>query len=154
MAKYPAEPLLTPTVNDLAWLAGTWVGERRGEAIEEHWSEPAAGAIMGMFRWLRQEKGVLYEFMTLEPGENGGVVLRIKHFNAGLVGWEEKDQSTVFALVAHEADNYVFRHPKQDASPLYLVYQPIEEGGLLVYFDSDDATPDPESGFRYVRQPL
>jgi hypothetical protein len=141
------------TVEDFAWLAGTWVGERRGQAIEEHWSSPAVGAMIGMFRWLRGEAGPLYEFMSLEPGESGGVLLRIKHFTAGLVGWEEKEQAALFVLVARDGERAVFRMEKE-TGPLYLVYHPIEEGGLLVYFEKDDETPDPEAGFRYVRQPL
>lgn len=156
MPKYPEESLMTATVDDFAWLTGTWVGERKGQAIEEHWSAPAGGAMMGMFRWLRGEAGPLYEFLSLEPGDpttGNGVLLRIKHFNAGLVGWEEKEQSTLFVLVALDTETAVFRLQKDDG-PMYLVYQPIEEGGLLVYFDKDEGMPDPEAGFRYVRQPL
>ncbi|HEX2445685.1 MAG TPA: DUF6265 family protein, partial [Vicinamibacterales bacterium] len=76
-------------IADMAWLAGRWVGEALGGASEEIWSEPRAGAMMGMYRLVRDGKPIFYELLTIVE-ENGTLMLRLKHFNADLTGWEEK----------------------------------------------------------------
>lgn len=90
-------------VNELKWLAGAWRGKGLGGECEEIWSEPAAGEMLGMFRLIRDDKVAFYELMTIEPqGESW--IMRIKHFDPELVGWEEKDESVVRAFVT--ADRY------------------------------------------------
>jgi hypothetical protein len=150
MSKYPAEPLRTISLADFSWLTGSWDGEKHGEAIEEHWSAAAAGAMLGMFRWLRAERGVLYELMTLESEAAGGITLRIKHFGAGLVGWEEKENAVVFTLVARDSSDFVFRQ-QAAGEAVYLIYRLFEEGGMIVFFANETIEPDPETGFRYLR---
>jgi Domain of unknown function (DUF6265) len=89
------------TIADMAWLAGHWTGQALGGTSEEMWSPPAHGTMMGMYRLLKDGKPVFYELLTLVE-ENGSLVLRLKHFHANLAGWEEKDQSLAFPLVAKE----------------------------------------------------
>ncbi|MDH4349427.1 MAG: DUF6265 family protein [Gemmatimonadota bacterium] len=86
------------TLADMAWLAGHWVGPALGGEAEEIWSPPKAGAMMGMYRLVRDGKPVFYEFQTLVE-VSGSLVLRLKHFNPDLVGWEEKQKSVEFPLV-------------------------------------------------------
>ena len=85
------------TLADVAWLVGSWEGSGLGGATEETWSVPAGGAMMGMFRLLVDGKVSFYEFMNLVE-ENGSLVLKLKHFNADLTGWEEKDGFVSFRL--------------------------------------------------------
>jgi hypothetical protein len=88
-------------VADLAWLAGRWIGEGLGGQAEETWSEPAAGAMVGYFRLVREGKPVFYEIMTLVEAE-GSVEMRLKHVNPDMTGWEEKNDFVTFKLVKHE----------------------------------------------------
>ena len=53
---------------------------------------------MGMYRLVRDGKPVFYEFLTLVE-ENSSLVLRLKHFNPDLTGWEEKDKTFDFPFV-------------------------------------------------------
>jgi hypothetical protein len=46
------EPV-TASVDALGWMSGRWVGEHEADRIEEWWSEPYAGMMLGMFRWHR-----------------------------------------------------------------------------------------------------
>jgi hypothetical protein len=85
------------TLADMAWLAGHWTGTGLGGVSEEVWSEPAAGAMMGMYRLVVGGKVVFYELLTLVE-ENGSLALKLKHFNADLTGWEEKDRFVTFRL--------------------------------------------------------
>lgn len=86
-------------VEDMAWLAGQWTGEALGGTVEEIWSAPLGGAMMGMFRLVKDGETVFYELMTIVP-EDGSLVLRLKHFNADLTSWEEKDETVDFPLLA------------------------------------------------------
>ena len=86
------------TLADVAWLAGRWVGPALGGEAEEIWSPPKAGSMMGIYRLVRDGKPIFYEFQTLAE-ESGSLVLRLKHFNPDLTGWEEKQKTIDFRLV-------------------------------------------------------
>jgi hypothetical protein len=86
------------TIDSLAWMAGSWYGTVDGDPVDEHWSTPAGGAMMGMFRWLKNGKVYLYELLAIEPDADG-LVLRLKHFDRGLNGWEGKGQAVAYPLV-------------------------------------------------------
>ncbi len=91
------------TLADIAWLEGHW----RGSSSEEIWSAPAGGAMMGMFRYVRQDTTVFYELMALVE-ENNTLALKLKHFNPDLTGWEEKDEVRVFRLVQRAPNRFYF----------------------------------------------
>jgi len=86
------EPARGPraSIDDAAWLAGRWVGEGLGGSVEESWSPPRGGQMAGHFLLVRDGKPAFYEIMLLDEHE-GGLRLRVKHFNPDFVGWEEKD---------------------------------------------------------------
>jgi len=95
------------TLGGMAWLAGSWTGEGLGGQVEEIWSPPQAGAMMGMFRLVHDGTTSFYELMTLVE-EGGSLVLRVKHFGPDLTGWEEKAETVDFALAAAAGDRYYF----------------------------------------------
>jgi hypothetical protein len=86
------------TLADVSWLVGHWKGTGLGGVSEEIWSQPAGGVMMGMYRLVIDGKPSFYEFIHLAE-ENGSVSMRLKHFNADLTGWEEKDRVVTFRLV-------------------------------------------------------
>jgi len=95
-------------ISDISFLSGHWIGEGLGACAEEMMAAPAGGQIMGMFRQMKPEGGVrFYEFYTIAE-EDGLLVLKIKHFNPDLSGWEEKDEKVTFALVAIEGTTAYF----------------------------------------------
>jgi hypothetical protein len=143
-------PLQTATAADLAWLTGIWLGDRAGDLIEEHWSAPAGGAIMGMFRWLRAGQVRFYELLTIEP-EDGALIFRIKHFHPGLRGWEEKDESVSLVLVHLQPGEAVFA--KRDSpAPRWMVYRQPDPDTLVAFFETAENTPTEAEVFRYTRQ--
>jgi len=95
----PAEvPSPPATLQDMAWFAGKWTGSGLGGTCEETWSAPEAGAMMGMFRFVKDGRVVFYEFLTLVEHE-GSLLLKLKHFNPDLTGWEEKADFVSFRLL-------------------------------------------------------
>ena len=98
------------TVTDFAFISGHNRGESEGGIIDEHWSEPAADGMIGMFRYIKNGKVQRYEFLAIEMTTEGPV-LRLKHFNPGLTGWEEKDQVYSYPLISLRPGEAVFERP-------------------------------------------
>ena len=98
----PGEASPPAAIEDVSWLAGRWIGDGLDGCAEEYVARPAGGQMMGMFRQLKSDGSLrFYEFYTINE-VNGSLLFRIKHFSPSLVGWEEKDKSTEFRLVAIE----------------------------------------------------
>lgn len=57
--------------------------------MEEVWSPPVGQQMVGHFGLERNGVPALYELMLLDEFE-GGLRMRVKHFNPTFVGWEEK----------------------------------------------------------------
>lgn len=107
LAREEGAPPPPASMADVAWLAGRWVGEGLGAAAEEVWMPPAGGAMVGVFRLVREGSPQFYELVTMVE-EEGSVVLRLKHFGPDLVGWEAKGESVSFPLVRRDADTLWF----------------------------------------------
>ncbi len=50
----------------LDWMAGCWTMQSGATRIDEQWSRPAAGMMLGMSRTIKQERTVFHEFMRIE----------------------------------------------------------------------------------------
>ncbi len=85
------------TLADVAWLQGHWRGPGLGGISEEVWMEPSGGAMPGMFRTVTDGEVIFYEMFALTEHE-GSLVLRLKHFNADMTGWEDKEEMVRFRL--------------------------------------------------------
>ena len=121
-------------VADLAWLAGTWTGEGLGGRIEEVWSAPDGGAMVGYFRLVKDDKPVFYEIMTLIEID-GSVEMRLKHANPDMTGWEEKKDFVTFKLVRHDDtgawfSGLTFRRINPDLMEGYLALRDRTTGAV------------------------
>ena len=95
------------TLGDVAWLAGGWRGTGLGGEAAETWMEPSGGAMPGVFRVVRDGEVVFYEMMALVEHE-GSLELRLKHFNADMTGWEDKEEMVTFRLIRVDPDAIYF----------------------------------------------
>lgn len=95
------------TLEDAAWLVGDWFGEALGGRFEESWNPPSGGTMLGMFKLVSEGKTVFSEHMSIIESQ-GSLVLRLKHFDGNLVGWEEKDKFVEFPLVKVSATELYF----------------------------------------------
>jgi hypothetical protein len=112
------------TLADVHWLIGHWKGTGLGGVSEEIWAEPAGGVMMGMYRLVLKGKPSFYEFMHLAE-DTGSLVLKLKHFNADLTAWEEKDRFVTFRLVRMTASEVffsglTFRRSGEDRLQIFL----------------------------------
>ncbi|WP_336987566.1 DUF6265 family protein [Altererythrobacter aquiaggeris] len=91
------------TIADMEWLAGQWTGTGIADApAHESWLPAVGGTMVGTFVQEDGEGGIRFTEHLYLMEEGGSLVLRLKHFNADLTGWEEKDDTTAFRLVAME----------------------------------------------------
>ncbi len=134
----------------VAFLAGTWRGEKDGGSIEEVWRPADGDNMIGMFRLVAGGSAVFYEFMSIEA-EESGPVLRIKHFNPGLVGWEEKEESVVCDLV-RAGDGLAVFEERPPGGPARLIYALEGPDELVVALEKEKEGETSRSEFRYARE--
>ena len=141
------------SIEDMAWLAGSWHGEGLGGTVEEVWSRPSAGAMMGMFKHIQEGEPTFYE-LELIVEEKESLVLKLKHFNADLTGWEDKQEFVSFPLVrmAEDAsyfDGLTYRRLENDTLEVYVVIgdgdEVREEGFVFHRADESEKTREVES---------
>jgi hypothetical protein len=84
-----------------AWLRGQYAGTGLGGEVEQQWLPPRAGSMFATFRSIRDGRTVFSEIVELTQAD-GTLLLRVKHFTAEFVAWEEKDKHLSFRLVAAE----------------------------------------------------
>ncbi len=91
------------TLEQMDWLVGQWSGEGIGGApAMESWLPPTGPTMVGTFVQQTAEGEIQFTEHLYLMEEDGTLVLRLKHFNADLTGWEEKDGMLTFRLVAIE----------------------------------------------------
>jgi Domain of unknown function (DUF6265) len=94
-------------IEDASWLAGRWVGEGLGGQMEETWAPPVGGQMIGHFRFWRDNQPGFYEFMVMDVVD-GGIRMRLKHFNPDFTAWEAREDWTTFEPVSADANRLVF----------------------------------------------
>jgi uncharacterized protein DUF6265 len=114
------------SLRDLEFISGHSQGDLDGGIAEEIWSEPAGDSMMGAYREVKNGKVQIYEMMAIEQTAKGPV-LRLKHFNAGLEGWEDKTQVWNFPLVRFTAREALFENAEKGIRIGYL----LAEAGIL-----------------------
>lgn len=101
-------PAIACTLQDLAFLQGTWrseQGERRGE---ERWSLTAANTWAGS-SWEAAGAKLSFAEASSITEQDGNIELRLRHFDGALAhAWEEKDAPMVFRLAHCDAQSVVF----------------------------------------------
>ena len=106
-------------IAEVEWLAGAWAGTKHTSSIEEHWSPPKGGAMLGVSRTVKGDKMVQFEF------------LRIVERDTGLVYIAQPGgrTPTEFVLTNLGDRKAVFVNPRHDY-PQRIVYRLSKEGTL------------------------
>ena len=118
----------------LAFISGLWRTDFGGDQLEEYWSPPAGDSMMGVFRWMKGGRVWMNELLTIVD-EGDQVVFRLKHFDAKMVGWEEKAECLTLKLVRSSAEEAVFEGSKPE-KPLRITYRKTGENSLIVVLES------------------
>lgn len=133
------------TLADLSFITGLWRADWNGGVGEEHWSAASGDSMMGTFRFVKDGKGRFYELMLIEQTPDGPV-LSLKHFNAGLVGWEDKAQVYSFHLVNYGETAAVFELENKSSR---LTYRAFPKGELSVLLEHPTDTKQKAEEFKF-----
>lgn len=94
-----------PALNDLAWMAGSWIGESRGIQMEEHWTAPKGNSMVGLHRDVGKGRTLLFEFLRIE--QQGDQIVYLSMPNG-------RSPATPFALKELSGTRVVFENPTHD----------------------------------------
>ncbi|MBC8029272.1 MAG: hypothetical protein H7Z16_04100 [Pyrinomonadaceae bacterium] len=78
------------SLSDLSWLSGCWQGREGNAVIEEIWSKPAGGSMLGLGRTVKGNRTVSFEFMQFRE-ENGSLVFLPQPQGGARVSFPLKD---------------------------------------------------------------
>jgi len=129
-----------PVITDLAWMSGDWQTAAGGRArIEEHWTLPAGGTMIGMGRTVVGEKTAEFEFLRIE--QRGDEIFYVANPNASC-------PQTDFKLTRLTPQQVVFENPAHDY-PKRVSYRKNPDGSLVASIDAGEGTKS--QSFAYVR---
>jgi hypothetical protein len=107
-AQSPAKP----SIDDLAWMAGSWSGTARGIEMEEHWTAPKGHSMVGLHRDVGKGRTMLYEFLRIEQRGDEMVYLSMPN---------GRSPATPFPLKEMSGTRVVFENPAHDF-PQRIIY--------------------------------
>lgn len=97
------------SIDQLAWLAGSWVGTGMGSQVTETYSAPLGGRITGHFAMADGKGGVAFTEIVDYVPVGRSIAYRVRHFNPDMTGWEDgTGKPVVFPLVAVERNRWYF----------------------------------------------
>lgn len=131
------------TLANVSWIAGHWKGDAFGGIAEEIWSPPLGDSMMFVFKLVSDGKVSFYEIGHIQE-VNETLVLQLKHFHGDLKGWETKDETVDFKLVAIKDNRIYF-----DRFTIEKIS--ATEINMYVVIGSEDGTSE-EVKFNYKRQ--
>jgi len=101
-----------PTLDSLAWLAGSWAGTARGIEMEEHWTAPKGNSMIGMHRDVGKGRTLSFEFLRVE--QQGDQIVYLSMPNG-------RSPATPFPLKEASGTRVVFENPTHDF-PQRIIY--------------------------------
>jgi hypothetical protein len=120
----------THEISDLAWLSGDWQTPPGKAQIDEHWTMPAGGSMMGLSRTVVGGSTVQFEYLRIEQRADG--IYYVAHPKAQCPG-------TDFKLTSLSSQNAIFENPKHDF-PKRIIYKKTPEGSLVASIDGGVGT--------------
>ena len=63
------------SLEDLLWLAGYWAASAGGTTMEEVWTEPAGGVMLGLHRDVTAGRPAFFEYLRIEQRESAVVYI-------------------------------------------------------------------------------
>ena len=129
----------TPSIDALAWLAGSWTGTMGRAAIEEHWIAPRGGTMLAVSRTTAGDRTVGFEFLRIEQRADGV-------FYVAQPGGRPPTQ---FRMTSSGPDTATFENPQHD-HPKIIRYR--REGTTLgAEIEGDEKGKHVKQSFTFTR---
>lgn len=100
------------SIDALGWLAGYWVGSAGDVAMEEFWTEPKGGIMLGLHRDVFPARPAFFEFLRIEQRESAVVY----------IASPRGEGATEFVLLSAGAAEVVFENLEHDF-PQRIIYR-------------------------------
>jgi hypothetical protein len=117
----------TPSLDDLAWMTGSWETQLGRARIEEHWLAPAGKSMFGISRTVAGDRTVSFEFLRIETRPDGIYYVAQPNGRPG----------TDFKLTSLTGGLAVFENPAHD-HPKIIRYRRNADGSLLASIEGDE----------------
>ena len=101
-----------PTLDSLAWLAGSWVGTVGGIDMEEHWTAAKGNSMIGLHRDVGKGRTLGFEFLRIE--QQGEQIVYLSMPNG-------RSPATPFPVKEVSSTRVVFENPAHDF-PQRIIY--------------------------------
>jgi hypothetical protein len=130
-------------ISDLIWLAGDWQSASGGRAqVEEHWTHPAGGTMIGMGRTVVGDKTAEFEFLRIE--QRGSDIFYVANPNANC-------PQTDFKLTRLSRQEVIFENPAHDY-PKRIIYRKNSDLSLVASVDAGEGTKAQSFSYLPVRK--
>jgi len=130
-------------VEDLAWMAGSWAGTEGKVQMEEHWTAPKGGAMLGLHRDVAGGKMVGFEFLRIEETPGGVAYLSMP----------QGRPVTSFPLVQVDGKRVVFENPTHDF-PQRIIYWLETDGSLAARIEGTQNGKEESAQWRWKASAL
>jgi Domain of unknown function (DUF6265) len=117
---YERQKPASATIGQVGWLAGSWIGGDGANPNEEHWMEPAGGAMLATARTVKGSRMVAFEFLRIVERDGGLVYLAMPG---------GRSPATEFVATAVEKTGITFENPSHDF-PKVIRYALTGDGAL------------------------
>ena len=119
-AGFHERPAAKTGLEQLAWLAGTWVTVNGDTTVEERWTPPEGGSMLGMSRTMKGGRMVAFEFLRIT--ERDGQI-------AYLAQPGGRCPVTAFPLTQADTTAVTFENPTHDF-PKAIRYSKRADGSI------------------------
>ncbi|MBC8366464.1 hypothetical protein H8E52_03550 [bacterium] len=109
------------SIEDFAWLAGTWASTGAEAGSGETWTEPAGGTMFGVARSVKNSQTVAFEYLRIVEMPGGSL---------DYVAMPSGRNETRFTLLSYSDKEAVFQNLQHDY-PHRIIYCLKEDGSLL-----------------------
>ena len=107
-----------PSVADLAWMTGSWVGPFGEQTLEENWSRPAGGTIACLVRITGHGQTNMVELILIEEVEDS-LLFRVRQWLPGFVPRRPEPQ---IMTLAQRSERSISFDGTGDSDFLHLTY--------------------------------
>lgn len=117
------------SINDLGWLSAVWHLEKNGRSVEEYWTKPAGGSMIGLSRTVAKGKMVEFEFLRIIERE-GKLIY---------VAQPEGQPPTEFTATSVSVGAVTFENRQHDF-PKRIIYRKIGENCVTASIDGGEGS--------------
>jgi hypothetical protein len=134
-----AAPAEDPLAN-LRWMAGDWMGVDGGVEMEERWTEPRGGMMLGIHQDVKAGKAVDFEFFRVAATPEG-----IVYFAS-----PRGRPAVPFQAIESKNRRVVFENKEHDF-PKRIIYWAGDDGALHARIEGDAGDKEPAMEWTWKR---